>query len=122
MADALVAQADEGTLLTIPVVEGRAHTTQRINLDGRVYTLVMKWNEGQETWYLSLYDSEESPIVQGLRIVSNWPLLRYYHFDTRTPPGELYAQDLTGDGSPPGFDDFGIGKRVELTYYAQNAS
>jgi hypothetical protein len=120
MATGLVEQA-EGTPLSIPVLGGSPYTTQRLNLDGRVYTLALSWNEGQGTWYLALFDAENSPIVQGLRIVANWPLLRYYHFDTRCPPGELYAQDLTGDGSAPGFDDFGIGKRVELTYYAQTS-
>jgi hypothetical protein len=111
----------DGTPLVIPVLEGRALTRQRLNLDGVVYTLELAWNQSEESWHVSLFDAEEEPIVTGLRIVTNWPLWRYYKFDPRMPPGELVAQDLTGDESRPGFDDFGIGKRVELTYYAQNA-
>jgi hypothetical protein len=33
------------------------------------------------------------------------------------PPGELMAADLTGDGSPAGLDELGVGQRVELTYF-----
>lgn len=108
-----------GTPLQITVLEDAAFQRQRIALDGRQYTLALMWNQWASYWSLSLYDSEENPIVLGLRIVANWPLLRFYRYDPRLPDGEIIAHDLTGDGSPPGFDDFGIGKRVELTYYAQ---
>jgi hypothetical protein len=107
-----------GKPLVIPTT-GDPYSSQRIALDGRLYTLSLAWNQYEESWHLSLFDEAEEPIVVGLRIISNWPLLRYYGFDARMPPGELYAHDLTGDGSPPGLDDFGEGKRVELTYYAQ---
>lgn len=110
--------AFDGTPSVIPVIPDRAYTSQRINLDGRTYTLKLSWNQGQGSWYLSLYDSEETPLAQSVRLVSNWPLLRYYQSDPRVPPGELVAQDLTGDGSAPGFDELGIGKRVELTYFS----
>lgn len=106
------------TPLQIPVLENAAYQAQRIPLDGRLYTLTLSWNQWASSWSLSLYDAEDSPILQGLRIISNWPLLRYYKYDPRCPPGELIAHDLTGDGSPPRFDDFGIDKRVELTYYS----
>jgi hypothetical protein len=109
-----------GTPLVIPVIAGRAYTRQRMNLDGRVYSLELAWNQYESSWHLSLFDAEDEPLVLGLRIVANWPLLRYYKADPRLPPGEMFAQDLTGDGSPPAFDDFGQGKRVELTYYAQS--
>lgn len=108
-----------GTPLQIPVLEDSAYQTQRIALDGRLYTLGLAWNQWASFWSISLWDSEDSPIVLGLRVVANWPMLRFYRYDTRTPPGEIIAHDLTGDGSPPGYDDFGIGKRVELTYYSQ---
>lgn len=107
-----------GKPLVIPTT-GDPYSSQRIALDGKSYTLSLAWNQYASSWSLSLFDENEEPIVVGLRVISNWPLLRYYGFDPRMPPGELYAQDVTGDGSPPGLDDFGEGKRVELTYYAQ---
>jgi hypothetical protein len=118
MATQLSAIAD-GRPLVIPT-SVKPWTRQRINLDGRTFTIELMWNMTEERWHLSIYDAEEEPIVLGVCVVANWPLLRYSQFDPRMPPGEMLAQDLTGDGSPPGVDDFGLGKRVELTYYAQN--
>ncbi len=115
LADVIAA----GTPLQIPVLEGAAFQRQRMALDGAVYTIGLAWNQWASYWSFSLWDSEDSPIVLGIRIAVNWPLIRYYKFDPRCPPGEFIAHALTGDGADPGFDDFGIGKRVELTYYAQ---
>ena len=61
--------------------------------------------------------SEEQPVLLGLKLVANWPLLRHYHHDPRVPPGEFFVMDLTGDRTPPGLDDLGEGKRCELTYF-----
>lgn len=99
---------------------GPAYGTQRLTLDGRVYTIGLAWNQLTEGWFLSLLDSEERPIISGVRVVSNWPLLRWKRFDPRCPPGELAAVTGNPDESPPGFDDFGIGKRVQLTYFSVN--
>lgn len=118
MAEALATTFD-GTPAIVPVIPGRAHTTQRVTFDGQVYTLELLWNMSRGSWTLSLFDAENDPIFLGVRIVTNWPLLRWYRYDPRTPPGELVAVTLTSDRAHPGFDDFGEGKRVELTYFAQ---
>lgn len=107
-----------GTPVYIPV-PGDPYSTQRITLDGRTYTIWLAWNQYVASWHLSLFDVEDKPIVCGLRITTGWPLLRYYRYEPRIPPGEFLAQSLTPDRSPPGFEDFGIGKRVELIYFAQ---
>lgn len=131
-----------GTPLQIPVLEGAGYQRQRIILDGRQYTLGLSWNQFGSFWTLSLWDAEESAIVLGVRVNTNWPILRYYRYDPRTPRGELMALDLAGYREDreaatvgesaeeraaridlpapvdPGFDDFGIGKRVELIYFS----
>lgn len=109
-----------GIPLVIPVPE-TAYSAQRITLDGRTYTLRLSWNTLAASWYLGIDDVEGEPIVDGIRVLTDWPMLRFYRADLRVPPGEFLAQTLTTDVSPPGYDDFGIGKRVELTYYAQGA-
>jgi hypothetical protein len=114
----LIETIAKGTPLVIPIPDG-PYTSQRLTLDGRVYTLYLDWNQWAATWYMHLADVEDEPIVCGIRLVTNWPLLRFYKYEPRMPPGEMIAHDLTGDGSPPGLNDFGEGKRVELTYYAQ---
>lgn len=106
------------SVLLIPTTPETPYYQQKTRLDGRDYVLHFAYNQREDRWYLSLHDEEDVPILRGLKLVANWPLLKYYHADTRVPPGELIATDLTADGgSPPGFADLGEGRRVELTYF-----
>lgn len=102
--------------LVIPTTEDPI-TTQVVRLDGRDYTLRLCWNQRAEVWALDLLDDEDEPIITGAFLMANLPLLRYKRHDTRTPPGELVAVDITADGTPPGLTELGPGKRVELTYF-----
>lgn len=87
---------------------------QRVVLDGREYVLAFQWNQREAKWYLSISDQDGSPIVHGIKVVANFPLLRRLR-DRRAPPGELYAQDRSGAGADPGLRDFGT--RVILVYH-----
>lgn len=95
---------------------GRAYYTQRTRLDGREFTLRFAWNQREERWYLSVLDSEEVLLVAGIKLVCNWPLLRYAQWDKRVPPGDLRVSALSANDSPPGFEDLGEGLRCELVY------
>lgn len=105
-------------VLVIPTAEGAAFYTTRVRLDGREYTLKFRYSQRSDTWFMGLFDERGDPIHESIRLTTDWPLLRYLKHDSRTPPGELIAQTLTIDKSPAGFDELGVGERVELTYYA----
>jgi hypothetical protein len=107
----------KGTALLVPTF-AQADYTQRMTLDGRVFTLHFTWNQREEAWYLALLDEADVEVISGVKIIANWPLLDFSKYDPRLPDGEFIAFDLTGNGSNPGYDDFGIGKRVELNYYS----
>lgn len=103
--------------LLIPTSPGVPYFTQKTRLDGRDFLLRFAYNERAERFSLSIFDESEQPILRGLWLVTNWPLLRRYRADIRLPPGELMVVDLSGDGSPPTLDELGEGKRCELTYF-----
>jgi len=100
----------------IPTSPGAAYYSEKTRLDGRDYILRFAWNQREERWYFSLFDEEEQPIIQSVKVICNWPFLRYYRSDPRVPPGELMATDLTGNNTPPGFEELGEGRRVEFVY------
>lgn len=104
-------------VVTIPTSSDRAYYTQRVRLDGRDFNLDFAWNQREERWYLSIYDEDNQLVHAGIKILANWPLLRWYKFDDRIPGGELEAIDLTGDASPPTFDELGTDARCQLTYF-----
>lgn len=89
---------------------------QKTKLEGRDFILVFSYNQRVERWHLSIYDEEENPLRLGLKLVTNWPLLRRYHQDPRMPPGELMAVASDGSTEPPALDELGEGKRVQLLY------
>jgi hypothetical protein len=103
--------------LLIPIATGAAYSTQKTRLEGRDYVLRLSYNEREERFYLSILDEEEEPLVEGIKVIANWPLLRHYRYDPRLPPGELMATDLTGANTPPTIDELGEGRRVEITYF-----
>lgn len=104
--------------LLIPTRQGEPYYTQRTRLDGREYNLRFAWNQRIERWFLDINDGDGVPIVLGLKLTSNWPLLRAYRYDPRVPPGELAAMTSPKDNVPPGLNDMGKGLRCELTYFA----
>jgi len=102
--------------LLIPTRVGLPDYSMRTSLDGRDFNLRFVWNMREERWYMDIRTDIDEPLALGVKIVSNWPLLRGAEFDLRLPQGMFVAIDATNDGSPPGLYDFGIGKRVELSY------
>lgn len=100
----------------IPTLEGEPNYSMRLRLDGKDYNFTFRWNERLARWAMSIFDDDQVPLALGIPIVSNWPMLRFYQWDKRLPPGELFAIDTTNDGSPPGFYDLAPDKRVQLIY------
>jgi hypothetical protein len=103
--------------LVIPTLEDNPYYSIRVRLDGLDYNLRFAWNERVERWNFDILTDDGKVLATGIRIVSNWPLLRYYQYDKLMPPGEMMAVDSTLDGSPPGFFDLAPGKRVQLIYF-----
>jgi hypothetical protein len=108
--------------LLIPTVLDAEYWTQKARLDGRDYVLHFAYNERLDRYYVSIHDDEDVPLIQGLKLVANFPLLRRYRWDERIPPGELMAISLQTDVTPPRFAELGEGRRVELTYFSTEAA
>lgn len=96
----------------IPLPTERSHYTTRVALDGASYVLDLAWSQREARWHLGLADAAGDPIVVGVKVVADWPLLRKVA-DDRRPALELYALDLEGRGAPPAYD---WGDRWVLVY------
>lgn len=90
------------------------------NLDGVDYQLSFMYNQRLDEWYLSVRDSDGSPIVLGIAIVCNWGLLSNYS-DARLPRGILMCQsNIATDNTPPGYTELGPGKRCKIVYLTED--
>lgn len=84
-----------------------------VELDGTSFRMALRFNNRDGYWYLSLYTSQDEPIVQGRKVVLDFPLWARY-VDPRLPPGQVLAVDTSGVGEEAG--EFDLGARVQLVY------
>lgn len=99
----------------IPVTSSDPLYTMRTTLDSREYVLRLDYSQREDRWFLSVETTDGRALVKGIKVVSNWPLLRKYS-NAELPPGRLMAIDFSPQGgSPPGGSDFGT--RVKLLYF-----
>jgi hypothetical protein len=103
-------------VLVIPTDTEQPFFTQRTRMSDADYTLVFRYNFREERYYMDILDAEESPIVLGVKLLTNWKIFRYYK-DPRMPAGELIVTTLTKDVTPPKLGELGEGMRTELTYF-----
>lgn len=83
-------------VLEIPLQPCMTHFAQQTELDGRTYTFEFEWIERDKFWMLHIGDENGRPLVCGIKVVTNWPLLRR---DISVLPGQLVPID--SDASPP---------------------
>lgn len=90
--------------------------TQDTDIEGTSYRLTFAYNQRENAFYLSIGDaSEETNVVDGIKIVCNRGLIRRYDgVGEPWPPGEIHAVPTDGDDTLPGLGD--LGQRVILTY------
>ena len=91
-----------------------------VNLEGTDYKLTFNYNQREDATYLSISTPDGDDIVNGIKVVSNWPLLHKWA-DPRLPPGELicFANTQTTDPAP-GLGAITVGGAFTLTYLSSN--
>lgn len=102
---------------TIPTLTDQPFYSIRARLEDRDYTLEFRYSARQSRYFLSLYDTEDNPVICGLKLVSNVMLLRFYHHRENVPPGELMVTCAALDKSSPAFGELGEGQRCQLSYF-----
>src|SRR5262245_55138749 len=88
-------------------------TTQRVELDGVLYTLRFMWSGRGSCWHVNLADADGVAIVNGIRLVTSFPLLYRFRY-LAVPPGELYFFDLRDMAGKPTLEE--MGERYRLYY------
>lgn len=69
---------------------------ESVTLGGTAYKLHFAWNDAAKRWTMDLLDNQNSPIVQGLLVVPNFPLFHQCHRNG-LPDGELMAVVVNED-------------------------
>lgn len=88
---------------------------------GVTYLFDVRWNSRAESWFVSIADENEDPIVSGIRLTLDAPLGRRCQ-DPRFPAGRIFASDLSGGGREATLDDLGTRVIVYFGTFAELAA
>lgn len=88
--------------------------SQRVELDGVIYNLIIRYNERMARWILDIQDQEENDILIGLVMVSGVPLLQQY-VKSDLPPGDFML--LHRDATDINAEREDLGDSVNLFYF-----
>jgi len=96
----------------------QSNQNQRFIIDNRVLYINTRWNR-RSGWFISIYDQDNVPLVQGIKIMPNRVdlLARYRYMEIL--PGWLINADTNPkkvDDEGITFTNFGQGKRWQLVY------
>jgi hypothetical protein len=110
------------TQQTIPLFPDNPSYSMRVPLSGTDFILRLDYSGRQDCWYLDVSDANAAPIVLGMKIICDWPIMRKCRLPTR-PVGQLIFTDLTSQGQSTGVPGLApkfadLGRRVALYYMA----
>lgn len=97
----------------LPFHSRNPHYRLDIDLEGSRFVAILDWNQREGAWYFSLELPDGTQLLDGRKVVVEWPML-YRLSDARRPPGELYFIDTAGGRADPGRED--LGGRVTTLY------
>lgn len=100
-------------LIQLPLRSDLPAFKYQIEIDLTLYTLSFTYNARIGKWFLSIGDQDGNPILQGVKLIVGWSLLRQ-HKDDRLPKGTLFCLDTSDQNLDPGLTE--LGSRVLLTY------
>lgn len=100
------------TVSIIPTRSDIAAYFFKVKLDGVLFQVAFQHNDREDRWYLDLRTADGVPIRSGIKLVSNFPLLRLVAQPSR-PRGELVVINTQSDDNPALRD---LGDLIELAY------
>lgn len=99
--------------LILPVRNDIAAYIFQVELDGSLYFFDFRYNTRMERWICDILDSEQSPLLSGIVMLTNFSLLAGFN-DPDLPPGDLYCIDQSEKNRNPDRQSFG--EDVKLVY------
>jgi hypothetical protein len=102
-------------VVELPFIPSNGNYRFGTTIENAGYNFVVRWSTVEACWYFSIFEVNEDPIIQGVKIVTGTYLGRrcaHPLFDA----GVFIAIDLASEEQPtdPGFDD--LGTRVVVVF------
>lgn len=99
---------------TLPISSDEGYYSFDVELEGEIYIFYLRYNNRAEKWVISMYDSNEDPIFQGLYLVLGYDYFNSF-YDSRLPSGNLVLVNIESANEEPTRDN--LGTNCKLLYY-----
>lgn len=99
---------------TLPTSTTLPYYEFEIELDGTEFRLEFRFNPRDDSWYMTMRDTDDVVLRAGIRVVRSWDLLRLWAEATR-PDGQILSIDQGVISAPPTLNQ--LGKDVLLLYF-----
>lgn len=97
------------------------YSEQRVSLGGFVYTLILKYNSRNESWYLTLKDSSgEEELLSGIKLAPNQSLTNRYLLEDFS--GNLMCLRVKNNYTPLNRDNLGREGVYRLVWLSEEES
>lgn len=103
------------SVLVVPTFSDQSYV-QQTTFEGTRYNLQFDYNQRGACWYMSIADVNNVDILNGVKLITGFPLLHPCK-DPRRPPGQMIVVSSTSDGTPPGLVDLLPGSGRCALYY-----
>lgn len=94
------------------IADGDGGSSFTVSLAGDVFRILIRYNGRDDRYYLSIFDEDDDPIVESVRVVVDHPLLARVS-DVRRPKGDLFASNV-GGGDHASFGK--LGDTIDLVF------
>lgn len=101
--------------ITVP---DTSYSTQRVNINNTVYNLQLSFNNRDSSWYLDLFDINNSPILQSKKLQFGSPITSRYILPNLID-GDFFILKTEERDQVLGRSNFGVGKLYNLVYLTQ---
>ena len=100
----------------IPTDTNSATYIFSVELQLIVFGFRFQFNDRDQSWFFDILTAEGDPIRQGVKVVTNFPLLsRIARLDR--PPGDIFAIDLTGEDRRAELGELGPEQQIQFIYF-----
>jgi hypothetical protein len=100
-------------ILEIPTNSDNPSWSEIIALEGIGYLLSFTWNNRDNSWVLDIQLPDETPIIMGIKMITNYELLGTYA-EQNMPEGSMVLYDTSGAREDCTRDE--LGNRWKLYY------
>lgn len=87
--------------------------SQRVDLDGEIFTLAFRYNLRADRWFFDIKDEQENPVLVGLPLQAGVGLTARYVIE-ELPSNEFVIVNRDGSDTNPGRED--LGELSQLLY------